>query len=42
VVAVARESNVASRMVLGGIGMVECDAYLRDGYRVVVYESVRY
>jgi RimJ/RimL family protein N-acetyltransferase len=41
VVAVARESNFASRMVLGGIGMVECDAYLRDGYRVVVYESVR-
>jgi len=41
VIAVARESNVASRMVLGGIGMVECDAYLRDGYRVIVYESVR-
>src|SRR5580658_8955630 len=41
VVAVARESNFASRMVLGGIGMVECDVYLRDGYRVVVFESVR-
>jgi RimJ/RimL family protein N-acetyltransferase len=41
VVAVARESNIASRMVLGGIGMVECDAYRRDGYRVIVYESVR-
>jgi RimJ/RimL family protein N-acetyltransferase len=40
VIAVARESNFASRMVLGGIGMVECDAYLRDGYRVIVYESV--
>jgi RimJ/RimL family protein N-acetyltransferase len=41
VVAIARESNFASRMVLGGIGMVECDAYMRDGYRVLVYESVR-
>ncbi len=41
VVAVARESNFASRLVLGGIGMVECDSYMRDGYRVIVYESVR-
>jgi len=41
VVAVARASNFASRQVLGGIGMVECDAYMRDGYRVIVYESVR-
>ncbi len=39
VVAVARESNFGSRMVLGNIGMVECDAYDRDGYRVIVYES---
>ena len=41
VVAVARETNIASRQVLGAIGMVECETYLRDGYRVVVYESVR-
>jgi RimJ/RimL family protein N-acetyltransferase len=41
VIAVARASNFASRMVLGGIGMVECDVYMRDGYRVIVYESVR-
>jgi RimJ/RimL family protein N-acetyltransferase len=40
IIAVARESNFASRMVLGNIGMVECDAYLRDGHRVIVYESV--
>jgi len=40
VIAVARETNFASRMVLGNIGMVECDAYERDGYRVIVYESV--
>ena len=39
VVAVAREENTASRMVLGGIGMVECGAFLRDGHRMLVYES---
>jgi len=41
IVAIARESNFASRMVLGNIGMVECDAYERDGYSVLVYESER-
>jgi RimJ/RimL family protein N-acetyltransferase len=41
VLAVARETNIASRQVLGAIGMVECEAYERDGYRVLVYESVR-
>ncbi|HYZ61146.1 MAG TPA: GNAT family N-acetyltransferase [Acetobacteraceae bacterium] len=40
VVAVARESNVASRTVLGAIGMRECDAFLRDGERMLVYESL--
>lgn len=39
VVAVARESNIASRQVLGAIGMRECDSFIRDGGRVVVYES---
>jgi RimJ/RimL family protein N-acetyltransferase len=42
IVALARESNVVSRMVLGGIGMVECDSYDRDGHRILVYESVRH
>jgi RimJ/RimL family protein N-acetyltransferase len=41
VVAVAREDNFASRTLLGGIGMAECDAFLRDGRRMVVYESRR-
>jgi len=41
IVAVARETNIASRQVLGGIGMTEVESYLRDGYRVIVYESVR-
>lgn len=39
VVAVAREDNFASRLVLGGIGMVECDVFLREGHRMLVYES---
>ena len=41
ILGVARESNFLSRMVLGGIGMVECDSILRDGERIVIYESVR-
>jgi RimJ/RimL family protein N-acetyltransferase len=40
VVAVARASNIGSRQVLGGIGMVLCETYLRDGDEVLVYESV--
>ena len=39
IVAVAREENFASRIVLGGIGMTECDRFLQSGYRVVMYES---
>jgi RimJ/RimL family protein N-acetyltransferase len=39
IVALARETNFASRMVLGNIGMVECGAMMREGYRVIVYES---
>jgi RimJ/RimL family protein N-acetyltransferase len=40
IVAVARENNAASRMVLGGIGMTECGSFVRLGYRMVLYESV--
>jgi RimJ/RimL family protein N-acetyltransferase len=39
VIAVARAENFGSRMVLGGIGMRECDAFLRDGHLMLVYES---
>ncbi len=39
VVAVAREDNIASRQVLGGIGMVEAAAFVRDGVSMLVYES---
>jgi RimJ/RimL family protein N-acetyltransferase len=40
VIAVARADNFGSRMVLGSIGMTECDAFMRDGQIMVVYESV--
>lgn len=39
VIAVARESNIASRQVLGAIGMRECDRFRRDGGLVLVYQS---
>ena len=40
VIAVTRASNIASRQVLGAIGMTECETYERDGYRVLIYESL--
>ncbi len=39
VIAVVRESNIASRQVLGAIGMRECDSFRRDGGLVLVYDS---
>lgn len=40
VIAVARESNIGSRLVLGAIGMRECGAFEREGERMLAYESV--
>ena len=40
VVAVAKEGNLASRTVLGAIGMRECGSFLRDGDVVLLYESL--
>lgn len=40
IIAVARESNFASRMVLGGIGMVECSRFVQQNWQMVLYESV--
>jgi RimJ/RimL family protein N-acetyltransferase len=40
IIAVARADNFGSRMVLGSIGMTECDAFIRDGHVMLVYESV--
>lgn len=40
IVAVARESNFGSRMVLGGIGMREIGMFDQHGYAMIFYESV--
>ncbi len=40
VVAVSREDNIASRTVLGAIGMRESGEFLRDGDRMLIYESL--
>jgi RimJ/RimL family protein N-acetyltransferase len=41
IVAVVREENFASRMVLGAIGMTAREAFVRDGVELLVYDSVR-
>ncbi|AQS87483.1 acetyltransferase [Neoasaia chiangmaiensis NBRC 101099] len=41
VVAVSREDNMGSRIVLGSIGMHHADTFERDGYTMLVYEIVR-
>ena len=41
IIAVARDSNFASRTVLGGIGMVACGSFIQNGYEMVIYESRR-
>jgi RimJ/RimL family protein N-acetyltransferase len=38
-IAVARADNFGSRMVLGSIGMRECDAFIRAGHVMLVFES---
>lgn len=40
VVAVAREDNTGSRLVLGAIGMRECGEFWRDGHLMIVHESL--
>jgi RimJ/RimL family protein N-acetyltransferase len=40
IVAVARESNFASRTVLGSIGMTEAERFVRDGEAMVLFESL--
>jgi RimJ/RimL family protein N-acetyltransferase len=41
VVAVAREDNFASRMVIGAIGMTQADSFTRNGILLLVYHSTR-
>lgn len=40
VVAVSKESNIASRTVLGAIGMRPCETFERAGEPMVMYESI--
>jgi len=39
IVAVARESNFASRTVLGSIGMIETECFEQAGHRMILYSS---
>jgi RimJ/RimL family protein N-acetyltransferase len=41
IVAAARESNFASRIVLGGIGMRQIETFASQGYTTLLYESLR-
>ena len=41
IVAVARESNIASRTVLGGIGMRQVTEFQQGGYTMLLFESTR-
>ncbi|QDH17088.1 GNAT family N-acetyltransferase [Swingsia samuiensis] len=40
IIAVAREDNLASRIVLGGIGFHQIDTFERDGYVMYLYEII--
>ena len=41
IVAIARDTNIASRMVLGSIGMREVTQFEQGGYTMLLYESIR-
>jgi RimJ/RimL family protein N-acetyltransferase len=41
IIAVAREENFGSRMVLGGIGMVEVGSYVLDGRVMLLFDSLQ-
>ena len=41
IVAVARADNIASRQLLGSIGFIESDRFIRDGVPMLEFESVR-
>jgi RimJ/RimL family protein N-acetyltransferase len=40
IVAVARETNFGSRIVLGSIGMHEAETFQQHGYQMILYESI--
>lgn len=39
IIAVARQTNIASRIVLGGIGMVVSGQFRQDGHDMLLFES---
>lgn len=41
IVAVARETNFASRTVLGGIGMTPRERFIQNGHEMILFDSVR-
>ncbi len=41
IVAVAREDNISSRQVLGGIGMTQGRSFERDGIQMLLFSSAR-
>nr|WP_202396930.1 GNAT family N-acetyltransferase [Pseudoroseomonas coralli] len=41
IIAVARESNLASRAVLGDLGLRPCGTFQHQGYPMLVFESLR-
>ena len=41
IVAVARETNFASRTVLGSIGMVPSEEFVQSGHTMILFECVR-
>ena len=41
IIGIARDENIASRMVLGGIGMREAARFTQHGHAMVLYESIR-
>jgi RimJ/RimL family protein N-acetyltransferase len=40
IIAVARQSNFGSRIVLGSIGMREAETFEQRGYTMLLYESL--
>jgi RimJ/RimL family protein N-acetyltransferase len=41
IIAIARENNFSSRTVLGSIGMWPCGDFIQNGYKMILYESIR-
>ncbi len=41
IVAIARDTNIASRTVLGGIGMIATETFVQGGHPMILYESTR-